>query len=73
MTGRARDELLQRLRAPDVANRTYGIVTFSKAQQTLIEDLLEKEQRKRPELASHFDESNPEPTCAGPTPSASST
>lgn len=54
-------DLLTRLRAPDAARRTYGIVTFSKAQQTLIEDLIDRERQQHPEIEPFFDEAHPEP------------
>ncbi|MBL8766474.1 MAG: hypothetical protein JNL94_03860, partial [Planctomycetes bacterium] len=53
-------ELLRRLEArPD---ESVGVVTFSQAQQTLIEDLLDRELRTRPNLERFFTDAVPEPT-----------
>lgn len=43
-------EVVRRLRDPQLARRSIGIVTFSRAQQTLIEDLLDAERRADPSL-----------------------
>ncbi|MCB9876836.1 MAG: DUF3320 domain-containing protein [Planctomycetes bacterium] len=43
-------EVVARLRDPVRSKRSIGVVTFSKAQQTLIEDLLDAERRKDPSL-----------------------
>lgn len=55
------EDLLSRLRAPDAATQTYGIVTFSKVQQTLVTDLLDHARQQHPEIEPFFDESKPEP------------
>lgn len=47
-------EVIDRLSNPATADQTIGIVTFSQAQQTLIEDMLENERLLHPELESHF-------------------
>lgn len=53
-------DLLARLAAkPD---ESIGVVTFSQAQQTLIEDLLDRELRTRPELERFFTDAVAEPT-----------
>ena len=55
-------DLLARLRGPDAARRTYGVVTFSQAQQTLVEDLLDKARAADASLEPFFNrETNPEP------------
>lgn len=55
------NDLLARLRAPGASKRTYGVVTFSQAQQQLIDDLLEQARAKEPALEPFFDdENNPE-------------
>ena len=41
--------------------RTIGVVTFSSAQQVLIEDLMDEELRKHPGLEPHFSGNHPEP------------
>ena len=41
--------------------RSIGIVTFSQAQKDLIEDLLEQERAKHPELEEYFSDHNVEP------------
>jgi very-short-patch-repair endonuclease len=46
------DEVLTRLADPVLSKRSIGIVTFSSAQQTLIEDLLNEALKKSPELDS---------------------
>jgi very-short-patch-repair endonuclease len=55
------EELLLRLRVPDAARRSYGVVTFSKAQQTLVEDLLDRARQQHPEIEPFFEESQAEP------------
>lgn len=47
-------EVVRRLGEPGAAQRSYGIVTFSQAQQYLIEDLLDEERRRRPEIERFF-------------------
>ena len=44
------DEVLRRLADPELSKRSLGIVSFSKVQQNLIEDVLIEELSKRPEL-----------------------
>ena len=41
--------------------RSIGVVTFSQAQKDLIEDLLEEERAKHPNLEPYFSDKNPEP------------
>ena len=41
--------------------RPIGVVTFSLAQKTLIEDMVEQRCAQTPELAAYFDESRPDP------------
>lgn len=52
---------VERLLDPAFKDKTTGIVTFSMAQQALIEDLLDEEQTKHPEIMPFFDDSLPEP------------
>ncbi|MBL9078276.1 MAG: DUF3320 domain-containing protein [Planctomycetes bacterium] len=47
-------EVAARLRDPARAARSIGIVTFSRAQQVLIEDLLDRERALHPELEAAF-------------------
>ena len=47
-------EVQQRLLDPQRARESLGIVTFSQAQQVLIEDLLDHARRERPELEAAF-------------------
>lgn len=54
-------EILSRLRDSARQRWSMGVVTFSQAQQTLIEDLLENERRKDPEVDAFFAEDVPEP------------
>jgi very-short-patch-repair endonuclease len=53
------EELVRRLRQTDGPPRSYGVVTFSQAQQHLVEDLLDKERRKYPEIEVHFNDEPP--------------
>ena len=53
------DELVNRLRKSDGPPRSYGVVTFSQAQQQLIENLLDEERRKHPEIEVNFGEEPP--------------
>jgi very-short-patch-repair endonuclease len=55
-------DLLSRVRAeasrprrPDEKPRSFGVVTFSQAQQTLVEDLLEETRKQFPETDAFFD------------------
>ena len=52
---------VERLLDPAFAGKSCGIVTFSMAQQSLIEDLLDDEQAKHPEIQKFFDPALPEP------------
>lgn len=52
------DEILQRLADPVLSKRSIGIVTFSSAQQNLIDDLLTEALKKHPELETVAIESN---------------
>jgi very-short-patch-repair endonuclease len=53
------EELVRRLRQTDGPPRSYGVVTFSQAQQHLIENLLDEERRKCPEIEVHFNDEPP--------------
>jgi very-short-patch-repair endonuclease len=52
-------ELVSRLRDAEAPRRSYGVVTFSLAQQQLIENLLDDERRKFPEIENHFGDAPP--------------
>ena len=52
-------ELVARLRNSESPRYSYGIVTFSLAQQQLIENLLDEERRKFPEIEVHFGDEPP--------------
>ena len=52
-------ELVTRLRNPEAPCFSYGIVTFSLAQQQLVENLLDEERRKYPEIEVHFGDEPP--------------
>jgi very-short-patch-repair endonuclease len=52
-------ELVSRLRAEKGPRRSYGVVTFSQAQQQLVENLLDEERRKYPEIENHFGDEPP--------------
>lgn len=54
-------EVLRRLRHPDLSAFSIGIVTFSLAQQTLIEDLLDKARAEDPKLDRFFSEDEVDP------------
>lgn len=54
-------EVVRRLRDPKQAKLTIGIVTFSMAQQVLIEDLLDEARRSYPEIEPFFGEDAAEP------------
>lgn len=55
--------LVGRLKDPafPAARHTVGVVTFNSEQQRLIEDLLDEERRKSPEIELHFAENAVEP------------
>lgn len=52
-------ELVERLRKSDGPCRSYGVVTFNIAQQQLVENLLDEERRKYPEIEIHFGDDCP--------------
>ncbi len=52
-------DLVSRLRSESTVPRSFGVVTFSQAQQRLIENLLDEERRAHPELEIHFGETPP--------------
>lgn len=54
-------EVLNRLLDPEQANFSIGIVTFSQAQQQLIDDLLEEARRQHPEIEPYFADGAAEP------------
>ena len=56
-------EVVKRLIDPDFcsAGRTIGVVTFNSQRQTLIEDLLDEERRKNPDIEPYFSDERPEP------------
>lgn len=54
-------ELCRRLLDPTLCKYSMGVVTFSIAQQTLIEDLLEAARRKEPAIDRYFSEELTEP------------
>lgn len=51
-------KVIQRLKDSDLKHYSIGIVTFNASQQTLIEDLLDEERRKNPEIEPFFSENN---------------
>ncbi len=53
------DDLVARLRKTDGPRRSYGVVTFSQAQQKLVEDLLDEKRREHPEIERHFGDEPP--------------
>jgi very-short-patch-repair endonuclease/DNA polymerase III delta prime subunit len=55
------DAVVERLRDPDLADKSTGVVTFSKAQQNLIEDLMDEKRSEFPEIEKFFSDSNHEP------------
>jgi very-short-patch-repair endonuclease len=52
-------ELVKCLRITDGLCRSYGVVTFSQAQQQLVENLIDEERRKHPEIEIHFGDEPP--------------
>ena len=54
-------EICRRLLDPKLSKYSIGVVTFSIAQQTLIEDLLEAARRKEPAIDRYFSDDLPEP------------
>ena len=55
------EEIVRRLSDPEESKRSLGVVTFSIAQASLVEDLLEQARRDHPEIESHFDDAREEP------------
>lgn len=53
--------LVKRLHATEPGHRTFGIVTFSQAQQDLIADLLDRVRADDPKLEAHFSDKLVEP------------
>ena len=53
------DDLVARLRKTDGPRRSFGVVTFSQAQQKLVEDLLDLKRREHPEIELHFGDEPP--------------
>jgi hypothetical protein len=43
------DALVRRLQDPEEGRRSYGVVTFSQAQQRLVEDLLDQKRSEFPD------------------------
>jgi very-short-patch-repair endonuclease len=54
-------DVARRLASPDSAHLSIGIVTFSLAQQVLIEDRLDDMLRRKPALEPYFTDAAPEP------------
>ncbi len=54
-------EIVRRLTHPELDRQSIGVVTFSVAQQTLIEDLLDKARREHPEIERYFASDADEP------------
>ncbi len=52
-------ELVSRLRDPARGERSFGVVTFSQAQQQLVENLLDEQRRLHPEIERHFGDEPP--------------
>lgn len=48
------DEIINRLRDPQEQNNSLGVVTFSQAQQGLVEDLLDAAREEYPEIEPYF-------------------
>jgi very-short-patch-repair endonuclease len=53
------EHLVRSLRATSPKERSFGIVTFSAAQQELIEDLLDEARSKHPDIEPHFADDHP--------------
>lgn len=53
------EDLVARLLKSDGPRRSYGVVTFSQAQQKLVEDLLDQKRREHPEIENHFGDEPP--------------
>lgn len=54
------DWLVGELRSHAAGQRSYGVVTFSMPQQALIQQLIEQERARFPEMEPHFAEDYPE-------------
>jgi len=54
-------EVMRRLLDPAEKNRSVGVVTFSQAQQKLVEDLLEQKRAEFPEIEPYFSDGILEP------------
>lgn len=54
-------EIVQRLRDPELSRYSLGVVTFSQAQQTRVEDLLDAARREHPEIEVFFGDGVDEP------------
>lgn len=54
-------EIVERLTDSARQHQSIGVVTFSQAQQRLIEDLLDLARREQPEIERHFGNEVPEP------------
>lgn len=52
-------ELTKRLHSTNGPQRSYGVVTFSQAQQQLVENLLDEQRRKTPIIEVHFGDEPP--------------
>ncbi len=52
-------DLVSRLRDPARGARSFGVVTFSQAQQQLVENLLDEQRRLHPEIERHFGDEPP--------------
>ncbi len=50
--------IFQHLEADSAHRRSFGVVTFSQAQRELIEDLMEAQRAKHPELEKYFNSDN---------------
>ena len=53
--------VFERLEHSPGRKRSIGIVTFSQAQKDLIEDLMDQERSRHPDLEPYFSDKNPEP------------
>jgi superfamily I DNA and/or RNA helicase len=54
-------EILVRLKDPERSKHTIGVVTFSIAQQNLIEDMLDEARRTNPDIETYFGKDRLEP------------
>jgi very-short-patch-repair endonuclease len=55
------NEILRRMRDPKLSRFSIGVVTFSLAQQLLVDDLLEEARRQDPQIEPYFSDSSIEP------------